>query len=135
MSETQPIWYEFRSAVYNRDYPNAMQILRKNPNIISMKNGLGETTLHFLAVENDQEGVAWLFSKEAELNTKNTFGEPLIFEVAQLGYKELFVWFVENGVDLQIKGRKAESLIEFLIKHKKEEMADWVQTILSNRQG
>jgi ankyrin repeat protein len=67
--------------------------------LLSLRNGIGETALHFLAVENDMKGVAWLHARGFDLNAKNHFRNPVIFEVAQLGYKQLLLWFVENGAD------------------------------------
>ena len=65
-----------------------------------MRNGIGETVLHFLAVENDREGVSWLHSRGFSLNETNAFGIPMIFEVAQLEYRDLFLWFTHHGADL-----------------------------------
>ena len=129
MSDTQPIWYEFRSAVYAGDFQHAENMLANNPELISLENGLGETALHFLAVENDQEGVAWLFSKGSHLDVRNRFGDPAIFEVASLGYKELLLWFRQNGANFGIKGRKGESLLEYLLAREEKEMVEWVRKI------
>lgn len=127
MRDNQLAWYEFRNAVYAGDFQHAEQMLAQNPELLLLENGLGETVLHFLAVENDQEGVAWLFSKGSPLDIQNKFGHPVIFEVALLGYKELLLWFKKNGADFKIKGCDGESLMEFLINHEKIQMMEWIK--------
>lgn len=39
-------------------------------------NGIGETGLHFLAVENDGAAVAWLHARGSDLNTRDPFDSP-----------------------------------------------------------
>jgi len=127
MTETDPIWHEFRNAVYGRAFTEAEALLRKIPQLISITNGIGETALHFLAVENNVEGVSWLHSKGADINTKNHFGIPVIFEVAQLGYKDLLIWFVGKEADIYAKDKDGQDIFEFLHEFDKDEMAEWIR--------
>jgi ankyrin repeat protein len=75
-----------------------------------MTDSCGETALHFLAIENDLEGVAWLHRKGQPIDTVDGFGEPVIFAVAQLGYKELFTWFAHTGANLNARNADGLSL-------------------------
>ena len=129
ISELKPIdkqWYQLRNAVYSKDYSGAELLLKSAPKLITHTNLTGETVLHFLAVENDIEGVKWLKSKEFDIDTKNDFGTPVIFEVAQLGYKELLIWFYENGANFSAKDGEDFSLIEYLEEWEKPDMAKFV---------
>ena len=90
MSITDPVWQEFRDVVYSGDFARASEMVSCRPALLHMMNSIGETVLHFLAVENDLRGVSWLHARGADLDTKNAFGQPVLFEVAYLGYKELF---------------------------------------------
>ncbi|TFW32949.1 ankyrin repeat domain-containing protein [Massilia horti] len=101
MSETPQIWYQFRDVLYAGEFEVAEKLLAETPALVHLADSLGETVLHFLALENDMEAVAWLHAKGADIDTKNKFGTPVVFEVAQLGYKELFAWFAARGADLQ----------------------------------
>lgn len=123
MSDTEPRWYELRSAVFARDFRAAEELLRKNPDLLALRNGIGETVLHYLAVENAAEGVAWLHDKGADLDTKNEFGTPALFEVAQLGYEELFAWFVAHGANLGAVDDYGQGLVAFLAEQRKFKMA------------
>jgi ankyrin repeat protein len=95
--------------------------------------------LHFLAVEDDQAAVAWLRARGADINTKNEFGTPVLFEVASLGYKALFSWLIEAGADPHAEDADADadadadgqSLTEHLLEYNHVEMADWVRTQIS----
>ncbi len=126
VSMTDPLWYEFRKAVYNKEYDLAESILQANPKIIDMRNGIGETVLHYLTVENDGTGVAWLHSHGFGLNTKNKFGTPVVFEVAQLGYKELLLWFAQQGVDFAVLDGENQNIVTFLNELDEKDMAQFV---------
>jgi len=67
----------------------AAELLEQNPGLINEKTGLGETPLHYLAVENQLEAVTFLHSKGADLNTFNTCNGSPLSETASLGYTEL----------------------------------------------
>lgn len=127
MSDTPSIWCEFRNALYSGEFEAAEELLKTTPALIHLTDGLGETALHFLAVENDKPSVSWLRARGADINTGNKFGTPVVFEVAQLEYKELFSWFVENGVDLQARNSENQDLVEYLLEYDKDEMAQWVR--------
>lgn len=117
------IWYELRNAVYSKDFGVAETILRAHPHIRTARNGIGETVLHFLAVENDLEGVAWLHARGFDLNEQNKFGTPAIFEAAGLGYKELVMWLAENGANIEALDRDGEDILFFLEQYDRKDMA------------
>lgn len=123
MSDTERRWYELRNAVLARDFRAAEGLLRKDPGLLALRNSIGETVLHYLAVENAAEGVAWLHDKGADLDTKNEFGTPALFEVAQLGYEELFAWFVAHGANLRAVDDYGQGLVAFLAEQRKIKMA------------
>jgi len=119
-------WYKFRNAVYAHQFDEAEDMLQQEPKLLHLTNSTGETVLHFLAVENDQQGVAWLHKSGADLNTRNSFGTPVIFEVAQLGYKELLLWFSANGANFHVKDDDDQDIYEYLEEFNHKEMVKWV---------
>ena len=121
-------WYELRDAVYERRYGDAEVLIAQQPALLAMTDGLGETVLHFLAVENDLEGVQWLRAKGADLDTVNAFGTPALFEVAQLEYRDLYSWFVEHGANHRAVDRKGNNIVDYLLQFDREGMAAWVQS-------
>jgi hypothetical protein len=99
---TDPLWYELRNLVYTKEFVSAGRLIAENPDLLDQTDCMGETVLHFLAVENDIEGVAWLHSCGASLNTRNRHGTPMLFEVVELGYKDLLVWLAQHGADFSV---------------------------------
>ena len=87
-------------------------MLRGRPELLHLVNGVGETALHFLAVENDATGVSWLHARGADLNTKTRLGTPVLFEVACLAYKDLFNWFLAQGADVHATDEDDHDMIE-----------------------
>ncbi len=127
MADVDPEWYALRNALFAEDYGEASRLVSSRPELLHLMNGIGETALHFLAVEDDQAAVAWLHGRGADINTKNEFGTPVIFEVASLGYKDLFGWFVEAGADVRAQDAGGQDLVEHLLEFDKEEMVTWVR--------
>ena len=109
---TNPQWRKFCSLLDTHNFKEADVLLSEQPDLISLANDIGETVLHYLAVENNLEAVEWLHKNGADINTRNTFGIPVIFEVAQLEYKELFEWFVQKGADLNLKTPNGTGIID-----------------------
>ncbi|MDH0865379.1 ankyrin repeat domain-containing protein [Mitsuaria sp. GD03876] len=128
MSETDPAWYELRDALYAKEYERSETLVAARPELIHLMNGIGETVLHYLAVEDDGAAVAWLHSRGADVNTMNSFGEAVVFEVAALGYKDLFNWLVAAGADPLVVGSDGQDLVEYLLECDNEEMANWVRS-------
>jgi len=133
MTHTTREWYEFMAAVAQRDLERASRLLSANPELIHLRNGIGETVLHYQAVENDIEGVRWLHDHGADLNTRNEFGKPVIFEVAQLGYEELFRWFVASGADTRQTDANGGTIQDHLSEYDKPQMAKMVDDIIAEQ--
>ena len=63
MNHSDPRWYKLRNLVFEEAFANADALVASDPSLLHARNGLGETVLHFLAVEDDLAGVAWLHAK------------------------------------------------------------------------
>lgn len=129
MTSTNPEWYRFRDAVETGDHTGANKLLEQTPSLIDRRNSIGETVLHFLAVENHQPGVDWLLREGADPNPINGAGTPLLFEVALLGYKDLFLFLVENGADPGVKHSEGQSIVEYLMEFEKADMIAFVKDL------
>lgn len=123
---SQMLWYELRNAVYAREFAVAESHLKTNPHLINLRNGIGETVLHFLAVENDAEGVAWLHEHGFDLDTKNEFGTPVLFEIAELDYKDLILWFAQQGALFNAMDRDGQGIISYLREREKDDVAQFI---------
>ena len=133
MTNTTSEWRAFRGAVAGHDFTRAAFLLAGAPDLIGRKNGIGETCLHWLAVEDDLDAVKWLFGHGSDLNCSNGFGTPLVFEVALLGYTELFRWLIANGADPAQRDADGQSLKEYLLEHDKADLARAVEVMITEQ--
>jgi ankyrin repeat protein len=91
-------FYELRNLVWT-DKAAARKRFAADANLRHLRNSLGETLLHWFAVENCQEEVGWLLERGVPLNTVNDFGSSPLLEATQLGYTELVLFLLEKGAD------------------------------------
>ena len=124
-----PEWYELRALVAGKRFEEAAALLARQPSLRSAVNGLGETVLHYQAVENDGEGVSWLSSQGFDINTRNVFGDPVVFEVAQLDHRDLLQWFISEGADLKCKGADGKNIKEYVLDFGHEEIAKHLESL------
>jgi hypothetical protein len=113
-SQTSREWKTFRNALDTEHFILAASLLEASPGLINERNGLGETVFHHLAVENRLPSVEWLVDHGAEINVSNNF-QPMIFEVAQLGYGELLSWLLRRGADPLLKNTEGQGLGAYLM--------------------
>ena len=89
----------------------ARALLDAEPHLLFARDGLGETALHYLAVENQLEAVQFLFMRGAALNTvSNVDGSPLS-EAASLGYESLVEWLLANGAEIELPGQGEPTIL------------------------
>jgi ankyrin repeat protein len=67
------------------DQPAAEQLLGEHPELIHLRNRLGETALHFLAVEDYAEGVAFLVRHGAPVDTVDYSHRTPLMDAAMVG--------------------------------------------------
>ncbi len=60
-------FYELRNAAFT-DLPLARKLIQDDPTIVTAKNSMGETTFHFLVVENQFEAVEFLVQHGSDIN-------------------------------------------------------------------
>lgn len=126
---TSPEWHELRSLVAEKKFEEAAALLAREPSLRFAVNGIGETVLHYQAVENDGEGVSWLRSQGFDINTENEFGTPVVFEIAQLDYRDLLHWFISNGADLKRRDREGKDIKEYVLDSGHEDIAKHLKSL------
>ncbi|WP_444946306.1 ankyrin repeat domain-containing protein [Microbulbifer sp. VTAC004] len=82
-----------------QDKSLAEKLISEDPEIVHAKNGIGETVLHYLAVEDHLDEVAWLLARGSEINTANEFGNNPLSEAASLGYYELCEFLLKESAN------------------------------------
>jgi ankyrin repeat protein len=87
-------------------------LITSDPSLMRERTGLGETPLHYLAVENQVEPVRLLIENGAELNTLSDVGGTPLSEAASLGYEELVALLLSSGAQLHVEGQHEPTLHE-----------------------
>src|SRR5437868_10207723 len=78
-----------RTAVH--DPERARRIVADDPTVLDLRTGLGETALHYLAVENYADAVQLLIDLGADVNVTNTSGATALFEASLVDAEEAVV--------------------------------------------
>lgn len=103
-----PVYRLLRAAF---DSPDSMRpLLRQSPELLEARTGLGETALHYLAVENQLGAVKLLVEAGAQVNTLNVCSGTPLSEAASLGYVELVAYLLSQGAHLHIPGQREPAL-------------------------
>lgn len=88
----------------------AEQTALKHPALLHARTGLGETPLHYLAVENQIDAVAVLVRMGAQVDTVNDVGTTPLSDAASLGYEEMVERLLKLGASLDLAGQSAPTL-------------------------
>jgi ankyrin repeat protein len=71
-----------------RDPKLARKLVKEHPEVLNLRTGLGETALHYLAVENYADAVQLLIDLGADVNVTNAFGASALQEAIQVKANE-----------------------------------------------
>jgi ankyrin repeat protein len=66
----------------------ARKLVRDHPDVLNLRTNLGETALHYLAVENYADAVQLLIDLGAAVNVTNKYGASPLEEATLVGAKE-----------------------------------------------
>lgn len=95
---------------------DGLRLLEAEPGLINTRTGLGETPLHYLAVEDHIEAIKALVERKgANVNTLNDFGGSPLSEAAGLGYVNLVKYLLSVGAKLQLPEQK-ESVLHAAVR-------------------
>ena len=82
------------------EFAVADEILRSAPGILAERNGVGETPLHWLTVENHLEAVRFLLGRGALVDTGDMSDSTPLIHAAGLGYTEMVRLLLMHGARL-----------------------------------
>ena len=88
----------------------AHSLLQREPQLIVACTGLGETALHYLAVEDQLPAVQWLVDRGAAVNTVNNVGTTPLSDAASLGYVEMVAYLLSAGARVDLPGETDPTL-------------------------
>ena len=95
---------------------DGLRLLDAEPDLQNTRTGLGETPLHYLAVEDHIEAIKALVERKgANVNTLNDFGGSPLSEAAGLGYVGLVKYLLSVGAKPQLPKQK-ESVLHAAVR-------------------
>ena len=96
----------------------------------SSRNGIGETMLHWYAIEGAPEVLQKLIDLGFDVNTQNDFGNTPIMECSSIARWDNAFVLLENGADLTIQNKDKEDYQAYLKEFDVElppHIYDWIQ--------
>lgn len=85
-----------------------------HPEILSIRSeGVQETILHYMAVENEFEGVRELAAAGAEIDCRDSYGTTPLLHCAQLGHRELVALLLELGADIKARDIENRTVLHY----------------------
>lgn len=96
--ERHPKYNEFLVACCS-SFSRAEYLLRRYPELLETKEGVGETPLHYLAIENRCEAVEFLIQKGAQVDAQTHFQATPLIHAARLGWLEMVGLLLKAGAD------------------------------------
>ncbi|MEI6232001.1 MAG: ankyrin repeat domain-containing protein [Planctomycetota bacterium] len=58
----------------------ARKLVKEHPEVLNLRTAIGETALHYLAIENYSDAVQLLIDLGADVNVENEFGKTVLHE-------------------------------------------------------
>jgi ankyrin repeat protein len=124
-----PRFQIFRDAACS-DLQVAAGLLAEDPKMVLLRNGIGETAMHFLAVEDHREAVSWLIENGAEVDTRNEFGQTPLMEVASLGMLDMCQLLVSRGASFRYVSSRGDSVFSAVTESDQVEVLGYLLELL-----
>jgi len=105
---TRTRFYEIRDA-FLTNIESAAAAVAADRSLLEVRNGIGETLLHWMVVENIVPAVQVLIASGAAVDTTNNFGATPLMEAASLGYEEMCQLLLAHGADVRYVSPRGES--------------------------
>ena len=129
-AKIDPRFHNFCEAAFS-DRPVATSLLAEDPKIVFLRNAIGETAMHFLALENCVVAVAWLLDHGAEVETHNEFGQTPLMEVASLGLLDMCMLLISYGADFRHISPRGDSVFSAAAETDQTEVLGYFLALLA----
>ena len=113
------------------DLPAAIRRVKANPRLLEARNGIGETVMHWLAVENHVDAVQALLEAGAPVDSVNHCGTTVLTEAASLGYISMCKLLMEYGANPRMESLTGGSAILATAKKNKPELLELILSKLA----
>jgi ankyrin repeat protein len=111
-----------------RDHSHARHLLELHPELLEARFLLGETVLHFLAVENFVEGVRFLAEAGAGVDATNEFGDTALIDVAVLGNDVVAEVLLQFGANPNAQSDTKDNVLDAAVRSSNARLVDLLLT-------
>jgi ankyrin repeat protein len=94
-----------------RNPSRAIELLAAHPDLIDARWIHNETALHFLAIENFIDGVAFLAERGARIDATNEFGATALIEVCAMNNVPMVKLLLRYGANPNATSRTCDNLL------------------------
>lgn len=93
---------EIHEAAKNGDLAKVQALLKSNPDLVSSKDGLGMTPLHWAASKGHKDVAEFLLANSAEVDAKDKAGTTPLWLAARDGHKNVLELLLAHGADVNV---------------------------------
>ncbi|HEY3898375.1 MAG TPA: ankyrin repeat domain-containing protein [Chthoniobacter sp.] len=124
-----PRFHAFRDAVA-ANLEAAAEMLAQDAVVLRLRNELGETAMHFFAVEGFPGEVVWLIENGSEVDTQNKFKQTPLMEVAGMGRLEMCQLLVSLGASFGYVSSRGESVLSAAASSDEAEVVKYLLALI-----
>ena len=99
------------------DQPLARRMMKQRPAWLTDVNGIGETVLADVVIENYLEAARFLLDAGADINTRDMSQATPLIQAAGLGYREMIGLLLERGADVKARDEGQETALFEAARH------------------
>lgn len=119
------------AAIFQGRLDDAVAKLKAHPELVRNRNNCGESPLHYLAIENELEGVRLLLAHGADPSSKCLDGASVLMDAASLGLTEVVSELIQHGADVHAgHWLTHETALHRAAQHLSDERDDRVISVL-----
>jgi len=106
---------EIHSAAVNDDLDKVKSLLKINPDLVSSKDGDGETPLHWAAANGHNDVVKFLLANKADVNAKDNSGDTPLHQAAGKGYLDTAELLLAGQADVNSKDKNEYTPLHYAV--------------------
>jgi ankyrin repeat protein len=95
-----------------RSQDEAARLLKRYPERLEARDAIGETPLHWLAVENRLDALAFLAKRGAQVDARNQLGQTPLMDAARLGHAKMVQVLLALGADANVRDAEGHTVLD-----------------------
>ena len=110
-----------RALVYAclKNLDKARELLREHPDWRGCRDGIGETALHYLVIENRLPAVQLLHEAGSSVDEPDDFGTTPLMHAIQLNHRELVDWLLTQHASIEPMDKIGNTALSLATKNER----------------